>query len=303
MKRLNLYLCILLAGMLTGCNALPDEQFEKYAIIVKNGYHEWELPYHGEEEMTAYVSVALSGTSILKEEVVAELAVTPANLDEYNFDKFRYDEKSYYVLLPEDCYELESNKVTVPAGAEYGLLPIKFKVDRMNKYRNYILPLEIVSASQYNIGKNNYNKALVNVVLKNDFSGKYSRTLELKSSEGDLLITGEQMLRTTTPNACYFTAGYLDKESERDYYHINMVVNSDSTLTLSAVNADIELEYAEPNKEKDNETNIVEIKALGKDSKSMKFFLNYSYMDKSNPETVPVRRYIKGFLLREIKED
>lgn len=35
----------------------------------------------------------------------------------------------------------------------------------------------------------------------------------------------------------------------------------------------------------------------------MKFFLDYSYIDKSNPEAEPVRRYIKGFLLREIKED
>ena len=73
MRKINSYLCILLVAMLTGCNDLPDEQFEKSAIIIKNGYHEWELPYNGEDEMTAYVSVALSGTSILKEDVEAEL--------------------------------------------------------------------------------------------------------------------------------------------------------------------------------------------------------------------------------------
>ncbi len=303
MRKLNSYLCILLVTIMTGCNELPDEQFEKYAIIIKNGYHEWELSYKGEEEMTVCVSVALSGTSILKEDVEAELAVMPANLEEYNFDKFRYDETSYYQLLPEDCYELESNKVIIPAGEEYGLLPVKFKIEKMNKYHNYILPLEIVSVSKYSIGKNDYNKALMNVVLKNDYSGKYSRTLELNSSEGGMLITGDQMLRTIDANTCYFTAAYLDKESEKEYYNINMIVNSDSTLTLTAVNPDIELEYAEPNKEKDNEKNIVEVKELGKDSKSMKFFLDYSYIDKSNPEAEPVRRYIKGFLLREIKEN
>lgn len=302
MRRINSYLCILLVAMLTGCNALPDEQFEKSAIIIKNGYHEWELLYNGENEMMAYVSVALSGTSILAEDVEAELMVMPANLDEYNFEEFRYDESAYYELLPEDCYELESSKVIIPAGSEYGLLPVKFKIEKMNKYHNYILPLEIVSVSKYSIGKNDYNKALINVVLKNDYSGKYSRTLDLNSSEGGMLITGDQVLRTITPNMCYFTAAYLDKESEQGYYNINMVVNSDSTLTLSAVNPDIELEFATPNKEKDNERNIVEIKELGKNSKSMKFFLDYSYIDKSNPEAEPIRRYIKGFLLREIKE-
>lgn len=303
MRNINSYLCILLVAMLTGCNDLPDEQFEKSAIIIKNGYHEWELPYNGEDEMTAYVSVALSGTSILKEDVEAELKVSPVNLEEYNFDQFRYDESSYYELLPEECYEMESNKVIIPAGSEYGLLPVKIRIDKMNKYHNYILPLEIVSVSKYSIGKNGYNRALVNIVLKNDYSGKYSRTLDLNSSEGGMLITGDQVLRTITPNTCYFTAAYLDKASEQEYYNINMVVNSDSTLTLSAVNPDIELEFASPNKEKDNETNIVEIKDLGKNSKSMKFFLDYSYIDKSNPEAEPVRRYIKGFLLREIKED
>lgn len=303
MKRLNLYLCILVAGILAGCNDLPEEQFEKYAIIIKNGYHEWELPYQGEEEMVANVSVALSGTSVLKEDVEVELKVVPANLEEYNFDEFRYDESSYYELLSQECYEMQSNKVVIPAGAEYGLLPVKLKIGKMNKYHNYILPLEIVSVSKYNVGRNNYNKALINVVLKNDYSGKYSRTLELNSAEGGMLITGEQVLRTITPDACYFTAAYLDKASEQDDYNINMTVNSDSTLTLSAVNPDIELEFAEPNKEKDKERNIVEIKELGKNSKSMKFFLDYSYMDKSNPEAEPVRRYIKGFLLREIKEE
>ena len=273
MRKINSYLCILLVAMLTGCNDLPDEQFEKSAIIVKNGYHEWELPYNGEDEMTAYVSVALSGTSILKEDVEAELKVSPANLEEYNFDQFRYDESSYYELLPEECYEMESNKVVIPAGSEYGLLPVKIRIDKMNKYHNYILPLEIVSVSKYSIGKNGYNKALVNIVLKNDYSGKYSRTLELNSSEGGMLITGDQVLRTITPNTCYFTAAYLDKASEQEYYNINMVVNSDSTLTLSAVNPDIELEFASPSKEKDNETNIVEIKDLGKNSKSMKFLI------------------------------
>ena len=178
MRKINSYLCILLVAMLTGCNDLPDEQFEKSAIIIKNGYNEWELPYNGEDEMTAYVSVALSGTSILKEDVEAELKVSPANLEEYNFDQFRYDESSYYELLPEECYEMESNIVVIPAGSEYGLLPVKIRIDKMNKYHNYILPLEIVSVSKYSIGKNGYNKALVNIVLKNDYSGKYSRTLE-----------------------------------------------------------------------------------------------------------------------------
>lgn len=36
-------------------------------------------------------------------------------------------------------------------------------------------------------------------------------------------------------------------DSGQGYYNINLVVNSDSTHTLSAVNLDIELEFAVPN--------------------------------------------------------
>jgi len=303
MKKLTIYLMLCLAVLVAGCSDLPDEQFEKYAIIVKNGYHEWNLPYNGESEITSYISIAVSGTSIISEDMVVNIEIKPENLEAYNFDKFRYDTSSYYELLPDDCYEIDATEVVVKAGEEYGLLPVRFKIDKMDKYLNYILPIEITSVSRYSIGSNDYNKALINVVLKNDYSGMYSRTVDLSSTEGGMLITGEQPLRTITPNTCYFTVAYLDKQSESKDYHINMVINADSTLTLSAVNPDIEFEFATPNKEKDQETNIVEIKEIGKKSKSMKFFLNYSYMDKSNPEANPVRRNIKGFLIREIREE
>lgn len=301
MKKLFIYLTILLGAIVTGCNDLPDEQFEKYAVFIRNGFHEWHMPFNNEGEVVTNMSISVSGTSTLTEDMDVEIAVNEELLKAYNFEKFRNDVSSYYILLPTDCYELETTKITVNAGDEYALIPIKLNLDKMDKYLNYILPVEIVSVSKYNVGINGYNESLINFVFDNEYSGLYTMAVDLNSSEGNLFINGQQSLKTVGKNTCFFPVSYLDKESEKKNYNINVTVNSDSTLTLSANNPDIEFDFATPDKGKNNETNIIEITETGKNAKTMKFYLNYSYLDKSNPEVNPVRRNIRGSLVREIK--
>lgn len=301
MKKLNIFLSILFAILSTGCNELPEELFEKYAVIIRSGYHEWAIPFSNESSVATSISVAVSGTSVISEDMDVEIAVNSALLDEYNFEKFRNDEASYYTLLPEDCYSFESMKTTIKAGDEYALIPLNLNLNNMDKYKNYVLPVEIVSVSKHSIGINGYNQSLINIVLVNYYSGSYTMAVDLRSSEGNIFINQEQSLRTVDLNSCYFHVPYLNKASEKEDYIINMKVNSDSTLAFSANNADIELAFATPNKEKDNEINIVQITETEKKTKTIKFFIDYSYMDKSNTEIAPIRRNIKGYFLREVK--
>lgn len=301
MKKISLFLSIWFGILIAGCSNLPDEQFVKYAVITRNGFNEWNLPYNDEGEAKADISISVSGTSILAEDMEVEVAVNPEILKAYNFERFKNDTLSYYSLLPEDCYELETTKAIVKAGNEFALIPVKLNLNKMNKYLDYVLPVEIVSVSKNSVGINGYNESLMNFVLKNEYSGMYSMSVELSSSEGNLVINGEQPLRTVNNTACCFNVAYLDKASAKNDYVVNLEVKADSTLAYSTNNPNMELTYETPNKGKNSETNIIEIRDSGKKSKTMKFYVNYSYMDKSNPEVVPVRRNIRGYFLREVK--
>ncbi len=302
MKKIYLFLSILSILFITGCDdKLPDEQFEKYAVITRNGFHEWNIPYSNQAEFLTTISVSVSGTSILSKDIEVEVAVKPENLEAYNFEKFRNETSSYYSLLPEAAYEFETTKVKIKAGDEYTLIPIKIKLNNMNKYLNYVLPVEIVSVSDYSIGINGRNQSLINFVLVNEYSGTYSMAVNQRSSEGDLTIDREQRLGTINHNTCFFPVAYLNKTNAQKDYMVNMTINPDSTLNLAANNPDIEFTFATPNKERNQETNIIEMKDSGKKTKSMKFYMEYSYLDKSNPEVEPVRRNIKGYFLREVQ--
>jgi hypothetical protein len=303
MKKINIFLSILFGILLIGCDELPDEQFEKYAVITRNGYHEWAIPYNDGSDMTTYISVAVSGTSILSEDMGVEIAVNSELLDDYNFEKFRNETSSYYDLLPADCYELETMTATIKSGDEYALIPLKLKLEKMNKYKNYILPVEIVSVTKNSVGINGYNQSLINVVLENDYSGNYTMAVDMSSSEGNLFINTDQALRTVDANTSFFQVPYLSKSTEKADYIINMEVAADSTLVLYANNPDIEFTFATPNKEKDREANIVQITESEKKTKTIKFFLDYSYLDKSNPDIPAIRRNIRGYFLREVKLD
>lgn len=301
MKKLNIFLGILFTILLAGCDDLPKEQFDKYAVIIRSGYHEWSIPFSNESTVATSISVAVSGTSVISEDMDVQIDVNSDLLDEYNFEKFRNDVASYYTLLPEDCYSFESMKTTIKAGDEYALIPLNLNLTKMDKYKNYVLPVEIVSVSKHSIGINDYNKSLINIVLKNDYSGSYTMAVDLRSSEGDIFINQEQGLKTVDLSTCYFHVPYLNKTSEKEDYIINVKVNSDSTLTFFSNNTDIELNFATSNKEKDKETNIIQITETEKKTKTYKYFLDYSYMDKSNSEIAPVRRNIKGYFLKEVK--
>lgn len=301
MKKQIIFLSILIGILATGCNELPDEQFDKYAVFIRNGYHEWKLPYSDKGDIETNISISVSGTSVLSEDVEVEIAINEDILENYNFEKFRNDVTSYYTFLPEDCYELESKKVTIKAGEEYVLIPIKLKLDKMDRYLDYVLPLEIVSVSKYSVGINGYNESLINFVLENDYSGLYTMAVDMNSPEGNLFINGQVSLKTIDKNTCCFPVPFLNKESVRNDYIVNVTVNPDSTLALHANNPDIEFEFATPNKNKNNETNIIEITDSGKNAKTMKYYLNYSYLDKSNPEVTPIRRSIRGSFVREVK--
>lgn len=184
MNKIKFYSCLLTAAsLMVACEDLPDEQFTKYANFTRSDYQEWVMEYDPSGEVTSDVSISISGTSVLSKDLKVEVELNTAKLDSFNFEKFRNETALYYEVLPEDCYEIADYGTTIKAGDEFGLMPVKFHLDKINKYKNYVLPLSIFRVSANSIALSPYYFTLMNIVLKNNFSGLYSSSLKCYSPD------------------------------------------------------------------------------------------------------------------------
>ena len=142
MKKRNLYLSLALAVLTLGqqsCDNLPDEQFDKYVLMTRNGFIDREIVYNASGKATTEVSVSVSGSSDVAHDVEVEVEVYPDTLDQYNFEKFRTDSASYYDLA--EHYTIPNPKLTIRKGEAYGVFDVVFDVKQMDKYKDFVLSL------------------------------------------------------------------------------------------------------------------------------------------------------------------
>ncbi len=255
MKNIFLYAIALFGIWMSSCDNLPDEQFEKYVIMSRNGFQTRSFEYQKSGFGTTDIAISVSGTSVISHDISVKVAIDETALYNYNFDNFREDVTLYYTLLPADSYELGSEMVTIQAGHEYGLLPVKVDLAKLDMKKNYVLPLTIVSTSDYSVGPVKYATILMNVVLENGFSGEYAASAKIRDytiyrDESDpkkqeekqtFNFSGVRNLFVLDDKTCYLYGGNVSEESvARDKYRIQVVINPDSTLTLTSMNPDIE---------------------------------------------------------------
>lgn len=281
----------LVTVILSSCNNLKDEQFEKYVIFARNGFFERELEYKQGVTITTEISAAISGTDILKNDIQIGLTIDEKILAEHNFDKFRNDEALYYKILPTDSYQLQNKSITIKSGDEYGTEVITINPSNMDMYTDYVLPISIGSVSDYNIGEKKYASMLMNIIFKNSFSGLYAMSAKLYdySENVESSLTMNSRLRVVNANTCYMYAGNITESNvDKARYIINVQLKEDGTLNLSATNPDIEF-VAEPSNI-ESQVNVAEIL-----DGEITLFVNYTYLDLSVPG-YPVKRKITGKL-------
>ncbi len=289
MKNRIIYIAALLCVWMVACDNLPDEQFEKYVILTRSGFQERSLDYAVDGIITTDISASVSGTAIIDQDVQVSIKIDEEALAQYNFDKFREDLPLYYTLLPEDTYEMEGKVITIKAGDEYGLLPVKIDLSKLDKLKNYILPVTIISTSNYSVGNPQYTTLLMSVVLKNGFSGVYSGTANMVDNtlkeNNKFTFTGSRTFYTIDENTCYFYAGNVSEQAtNREKYKVEVKVNSDSTLTLKAMDPSVQLIQAIP--DKDKKVNIIIVEKSLTDSRpsvTTVLKLQYQYKDLLNP--------------------
>ena len=307
MKKTILIL-LAVAGIFTACdNKLPDEMFVKHVLINQNGFREYELNYVNTPIKDTVVTVAINGSSKLDRNIHVTLAINPDTLDGYNWEQYRNDQSLYYEILPEDCYTFDGEDIVIQAGTEYSDVPIRFYLDKIDKEKKFILPISIVSTSEYSIGNPKYSTILMNVILSNEYSGDYSLSGTIREvATGDFIdVRMTRTLRVVNPTTVSFYAGNTaDKASNRENYRINMTVNADSTLTFKPEHPDIiELKSDEPNLDPKNPKNKILVKRTADTQNSHKsyvvttFYTYYNYIDKTDPSD-PIEMRWEGTIAR-----
>lgn len=307
MKKTILIL-LAVAGLFAACdNKLPDEMFVKHVLINQNGFREYELNYVNASIKDTVITVAINGSSKLDRDVRINLAINPDTLNGYNWEQYRNDKSLYYEMLPEDCYSFDGNDIVIHAGTEYTDVPVQFYLDKIDKEKKFILPISIVSTSEYSIGNPKYSTILMHVVLSNAYSGNYSLSGTIREvATGDFIdVRMNRTLRVIDPSSVSFYAGNTPENiSNRENYRIDMTVNRDSTLTFKAEHPDIiEIRSDEPNLDPKNPKNKILVTRTVDSQNSHKsyevttFYTYYNYIDKTDP-TDPIEMRWEGTIAR-----
>lgn len=305
MRKFNIIL--ILAAFFVACNnGLPDEMFEKKVIINQNGFLDYELDYTSSETSDTIISVAVSGTSKLKKDVIVNMQIDKDTLDNYNWERFRNQEILYYDLLPENCYEFNGKNVVIKSGTEYTDIPITFHLEKIDKNKQFVLPISIANSSDYKIGESKYSTVLMRIKLTNQYSGTYNLSATLKESGSDetLEVRMNRELSVMDDNTCYLYAGNIaENRIDRELYKINITVKADSSITFSALNPDMILNADQPVLDLENPKNRVsriitqDVTNKQKQLIITTFFVNYSYTDLTTPD-YPIDVRVDGMLTR-----
>jgi hypothetical protein len=289
MKKTIFYSIIALIAI-TGvaCNdEWTGEQYRKYVSFVRSGYSETYLNSNTTDGIIHYkIPVEISGTVTNDRDVTVTIELDPDTLVEYNQEMFYRRTDRFFRLLDEQHYSFPNGKtVTIPAGENTACIDVDFKIGDLDLVEKYILPLAIVSTSEYTPSPVKwYRKTLIRVIPFNYFSGTYSSgaaTIKEESDQPTSTSVATREMRVVSDSTVFFYAGLCEEDArDRATYKVRVTFNADKTLTFEADSAQIEF-TAEPSTWSINE----EMDALQPHLmiRTVIMDLKYSYKDVTNP--------------------
>ncbi|MDD3079949.1 MAG: DUF4361 domain-containing protein [Paludibacter sp.] len=250
MKKVIYFIVILLIAFNYSCSdGLPEEQFEKLVLLTKNGWIDQDIDVSSTGVVEIPIATSISGTSTNKEDVVVNLDFDPDTLSEYNFEKYRKDSLLYYQSVPDGVFSFEKTVVDIAKNNDTGVTKLIVDLNKItDKYKDYVIPIQIKNTSKYVLADNIYTKALYHLQLKNDYSGTYSGTTTVFKTKGSAEINDEDQKVTTSvktlyaisDSVCYFYAGMTDRNtSDRDKYIINITFHSNDSISMESTNSDL----------------------------------------------------------------
>lgn len=245
MKKIIYFIAFLSIAFNYSCsNGLPEEQFEKLVLLTKNGWIDKDINISESGIIEIPIATSISGTSTNMEDVVVSLGFDPDTLFEYNFGKYRKDSLLYYKNVPDSAVSFENTSVNIEKNNDAGVTKLIIDLNKItDKYKDYVIPVQLISTSKYVLASNIYTKALYHLQLKNDYSGTYTGSTIIYKTKGTQEINDEEqkvtisnkVLYALTDSTCYFYAGQKDRSStDRDNYIINVTFHKNGTITMNS---------------------------------------------------------------------
>lgn len=276
------------AGMLaTSCSdELDSELFTKYTYLIDNGWQEdIEMEINEDNTVTLPIYYGVNGTSGNDKNITLKIAVDPDTLNDYNFDKNKNNTEAYYSILPEDCYTFDQDSYEIPSGELNATAICTIDLTTLRNahdiYDEYVLPVKISESSGEIVGPSKYTKALYFLNLTNEYSGVYASNGSIRQlgSNYSTQATGKRLYAISN-DECYIYAGNLDRTStDHKKFIINLHFNSDSTITMTATNPDIEFTPLSANFNYKFTEHSTDSRKL---NRRTAIYLKYTYKDISN---------------------
>lgn len=313
MKKVLLTLCVFLSFYcLFSCSdsALDKEIFQKEVYLVKNGFQEFEVNFEKSSVIDTTLSISVSGTQLIDRDVIVSLSINQDTLSGYNWERFRNDSSMYYELLPDSCYTLKKDNIVIAKGEELVRVPLTFNLSVVDKNKQYILPVEIASTSEYKLAEPRYRTVLINLILGNDYSGSYSlsgRLVEVGTSD-ETDVRMARTLRAEGPNSVSLYAGSTAENLEdREDYRMMLTVNADSTISFAPFHPDkITISADASNLSLDTPVNRIKVTETQDTKNSHRkyvttyYYMQYNFTDKTLPDPVEMRWEGQASLTRTI---
>ena len=234
-------------------DGLPDEQFEKLVLLTKNGWIDQQINVLESNSGVIDIPIvaSISGTSMNSENVTVSIDFDPDTLSGYNFEKYREQEDLYYNIIPSNAVSFESTTIDILKNEDRGLTSLKLDLSKItDKYKDYVIPIQIKSSSKYVLGENIYTKVMYHLLLQNSYSGNYSGNITVFKTKGSAEVNDEtqkitvasKSLYALSDSVCYFYAGQVDRSDvDREKYIVNMKILNDSTITFESDNVDLDI--------------------------------------------------------------
>ena len=146
MKYIYICLIVVTAILSTSCNdEWKDEQYDQYisfkAPINDTGVTDIYVRYKEDGEVTYRLPMIVSGSVINKRDRSVHIAVDTDTLKTLNEARFGREDL-YYVALENNRYTFPET-VHIPAGTSTTLLDITFKLDKLDLFKKWVLPISI----------------------------------------------------------------------------------------------------------------------------------------------------------------
>jgi hypothetical protein len=231
------------ALLLTGCDIeSPMEQNlypqKVYIVGAKDKIVDRDLNI-GNAQDTISISVAVSGSLHLSQDVTVTVAEDPDAIETYNARELSA-EVTHYQKLRDDIYNYPSEKVTIKAGTVYNTYPVYIQPATLHCDSLYMLPLKLASTSTYELNKED-TITLVRINLVNKYSGLYYVDAILKNTSNttDSLVYKMPRNLSATDDGNTVRMYHYNNEfhngDANDYrptHTIKITVNPDNSLTF-----------------------------------------------------------------------